>query len=291
MYATRVGLLAALALLIVSGALAFRALPSDDQIGRRAVAALTVAFGLFTMFWVEGSAIAPVGFASPAAIVTFASIFLLGLVAIAGATMFVIPPLPVPSLGRGVFAALTFAGFLAAPALLATGVDFAAASAGFGIFGILRTIGAVFLVRAVLRYGLLGVPLPTFAVRRGTIATGALAVLFIVAQIAQNVLSSAYGLITGGLVAGAFLFAAQPLQRAMENLISNRGARTPRPVTSGAATENERVYRLALEKFGADGRVTADEELALAHLADVMGITTRRATELRLDLARKKGAG
>ncbi|HEX9815704.1 MAG TPA: hypothetical protein VGB18_01880, partial [Candidatus Thermoplasmatota archaeon] len=215
--------------------------------------------------------------------------FGLAILALGAAAAFVAPrPGPEPRVARAVFWVLLAAGGLSILLILGTGSDYAAASAGFGIFGLLRTIGAVFLALAVVRYNLLRVALPDVAVRRGAIATGALATLFIVAQVAQNFLSAEYGLLTGGIVAGAFLFAAQPLQRAMENILSGGKARPSLTVPAGRLAENERVYRVALKKFQADGRITPEEELALAHLADALGLTTRRATELRLDITNNK---
>lgn len=266
-----------------------RFVASKHEGNRRAMAGLTLSLGLFTMFWICGNAAAPTPLDETGGLVLGISIMAFAVVALWAILPLLFTQGPTARLARWSFAALLLAGFLAIPVLLAVGLDYAAASAGFGIFGITRSVGAVFLARAVLRHDLLGMPLPTVAVRRGAIATGALATLFIVAQVAQNFLSSEYGLITGGIVAGAFLFAAQPLQRAMENIMSRGASKASLPFPAGRLAENERVYQLAMKKFTADGRITTEEELALAHLADALGLTTRRAMELRLELNSKRG--
>lgn len=142
---------------------------------------------------------------------------------------------------------------------------------GFGAYGVVRVVGVVLLALAVLRSDILGVALPRVVVRQGAIATGTLAVLFIVAQLAQNFLAAQYGLILGGVVAGAFLFAAQPLQRALE------GRSAPRE----GVGKNDDAFRAAVRLAFKDRRFSQDEELALADLAERLGIGARRATEIR----------
>ena len=138
----------------------------------------------------------------------------------------------------------------------------------YGLFGIARTIGTVLLALAVLKYDLLGVPLPRLAARRGALATGALAMLLIVAQIAQNFLSAQYGLLMGGIVAGAFVFAASPIQRAMERRDSAPAAPTRR---------SEESYRKAVRLALRDRRLTREEETHLHELARDLGIDGPRA--------------
>jgi hypothetical protein len=165
----------------------------------------------------------------------------------------------------------------------------------FGIFGILRVIGWIVLVHAILRHDLLGVPLPRLAVSRGAAAAGALAALFIVAQIAQNFLSATYGLVMGGIVAGAFLFAAQPLQRAFERIGSTSADRAPANTSAprGQAAAEE-SYLLALRLALRDKLLSRDEERGLVVLAHDLGIAPRRAHELQDQVereARAKGGG
>lgn len=135
----------------------------------------------------------------------------------------------------------------------------------FGAYGIIRTIGACLLALAVLRNDLLGVPLPRLVVQRGTLTTAGLASFFIVTQIAQNFLSDEYGLLTGGIVAGAVLFAASPLQRALERRSERRGRTGPQPADVEA-------FRHVAARLAADGRLSASDHRALAVLADQLGL-------------------
>jgi peptidoglycan/LPS O-acetylase OafA/YrhL len=157
----------------------------------------------------------------------------------------------------------------------------------YGAQGILRLIGWSALVYVILRAGLLGVPLPRFAVKRGTVAAGALAILFIVAQVAQNFFSAEYGLLSGGIIAGTFLFAASPIQKRIERMGERKPSeRAPKP---SAAKEQEAAYRDAVRLALRDRRFEADEELAIANLADRLGLTAMRAIEIRLAVEKERG--
>lgn len=155
-----------------------------------------------------------------------------------------------------------------------------------GAGGSVRTLAAFVLARAILRGGLLDLEPPQLARRRGAAPLGALAAFFIVAQVAQNFLSAQYGLLMGGIVAGAFAFAAQPLQRLMEpaSLAPSRAAPSAR-----ASGEHDEAYRAAVRVALRDRRLTRDEEVALADVAERLGIGARRAAEIRHDVEREKG--
>lgn len=153
--------------------------------------------------------------------------------------------------------------------------------------GVYRCITAFLLGFAILRYGLLGYDPQVRTARRGTLAMGALALLFIVAQVLQNVLSSQYGLIAGGVVAGTFLFAANPIQKGIER--ASERQHPPAESSSGRASGNEDAFRAAVQLAFKDRRFTKAEELALADLAERLGIGARRATEIRHEIE-KTGA-
>lgn len=153
-----------------------------------------------------------------------------------------------------------------------------------GAIGIARMFCALGLAYAVLRGDLLETGTSGLRLRGGVLATTALASLFIVAQVAQNFLAAQYGLLMGGVVAGTLVFAANPIQRAMEQQGSGPLRRTAR---KDRDAENERVYQLTLSKYLADGVLSPEEELALAHLVDQLGLTARRALELRQEAAGK----
>ena len=149
-----------------------------------------------------------------------------------------------------------------------------------GDVGIVRCLAAILVAVAVVRHDLLGVPLAAPKVRRGAVATGALALLFIVAQVAQNFFSAQYGLLTGGVVAGAFLFAANPIQKRIER--AGEGKSHTRP--TAAAPQAEAAFRNAVALAYKDRRFTHKEELALADLAEQLGLGARRATEIRHEI-------
>ena len=153
----------------------------------------------------------------------------------------------------------------------------------WGLLGIWRIIGWSLLVYAILRADLLGVPLPHFAVNRGAVAAGSLAVLFIVAQVMQNFFSAEYGLLTGGVIAGAFLFAASPVQRAFESMGEHKS-----PRGRGKRVQAEDSYRAALRFALKDQKLTKEEERSLVLLAHDLGIAPPRAYELRDEIARER---
>ena len=172
---------------------------------------------------------------------------------------------------------LLLASALAGCAMLAQEV---AGANDYGVFGILRTIGVIFLVVAVVKDNLLGIPLPRLVVKRGVLAGAALAILFIVAQVAQNVFSAQYGLLGGGVIAGTFLFAASPVQRAFER------RQTGDPVPRGGENRAEASYRKAVEWALRDGKLNRDEEGHLHELAHNLGITGVRAHAILVDVER-----
>jgi len=145
---------------------------------------------------------------------------------------------------------------------------------------IVRTLGALLVIFALTTGALDNGTRPAGTVRRSTLAAGALALLFIVAQIAQNFFSAEFGLVTGGVVAGCFLFAAAPLQRAMESMRDRepRVRSTPpsQPLTQACGSHDE-AYRAAVRVALRDRRLTREEELALADIAERLGIGARRA--------------
>jgi hypothetical protein len=151
-----------------------------------------------------------------------------------------------------------------------------------GPYGILRTAGTVLLVLAVVKYDVLGIPLPRLVVRRGPLAAGALAVLFIVAQVAQNFFSAKYGLLMGGVLAGGFVFAASPVQRAIERYFDRP---KPNPTASGSAHSG---YKAALRAAMRDGTLTRREERHLAEVAVALGISPVQALDLRDEVERER---
>lgn len=149
-----------------------------------------------------------------------------------------------------------------------------------GTIGLARIAGWAIIVWAILRHDLLDIGLRGVAIRRGTIGAASLAALFVVAQVAQSFFSAQYGLIMGGVVAGAMLFAASPIQRAVERL------QTPAPASASAPApwSDERAvkaYRHAVRAALNDGALNAAEEEHLAEVAETLGIGAAQALRLR----------
>lgn len=251
----------------------------DDPEAARHVSVLALAVGPFTVL------ILTLLYRSPT--IPVATTLAMGLVTLAATAPFAVAKSTTRDpLVRAVYPTLC------AAAVLAFGVTFASASGsseGFGVFGVVRTFGAAVLAYGIVRHDLLRVPLPRLVVRRGSLATGALAILFIVAQIGQNFFSAQYGLLMGGIVAGTFLFAVFPIQRAIE--------RWDRPLEPGASAAirapgaHDEAYRAAVRVALRDRRLTREEEVALADVAERLGIGAKRAVEIRHDVEAEKGLG
>lgn len=111
-------------------------------------------------------------------------------------------------------------------------------------------------------------------ISRAALAMMFLGVFFIVAQVAQNYLSEEFGYLTGGIAAGAMLFAVAPLQRVAERL-----ARVDRAPPDDRAAD---VYREAVELTLLDRAITPREERHLAHLAERLGLAAGSAMDIRL---------
>ncbi|HLE95848.1 MAG TPA: hypothetical protein VI997_00625, partial [Candidatus Thermoplasmatota archaeon] len=252
----------------------FRASGAQEGRARRAFAAVAVAFDVYVLFAVA-AVLAPGWNGST---VPFAAGTGLLVVLTVGAAVAFVP-------GRATHDARLASRLVAtfAASAVAGGVFWLVPGGEgreFGAFGIVRTIGAALLVLAIVRYDLLGVPLPRLAVSRGPLAAGALAILFVVAQVAQNFLAAQYGLLMGGVVAGAFLFAASPIQRAFE------GGRRDRAVAAAAVPDDAALeaYRAAVRAALADGAMTREEEEHLADVAHHLKLSPRDALRVRREV-------
>lgn len=136
------------------------------------------------------------------------------------------------------------------------------------INGVTRTIAVALIALAVFRHDALRAGLAARTADRATRATVGLAVLLVVAQVAQNYLTSAGGLLLGSVLAGALLFAAAPLQRAFEGRGSDEASKLA-------------TYRDAVRYALRDGVVTRKEEMHLAALAQQLGIGAADALRTR----------
>jgi hypothetical protein len=245
--------------------------PPTDRSGWVRSAAVALFFGAY-MMW-----LAPTWLIAPRSLWSLAFV----LVLVAGTC---IPWLVAAARGRSRFAlavALIWPAlaFLSMMYRLVPDNGLEVANDRFGVFGLMRIGGWLVLVYAILTADLLGVPLPRVAVKRGTVAAGALAVLFIVAQLAQNFFSAKYGLYLGGIIAGTFLFAANPIQRRIEGL--GHAAAGKAKADAGIPERAAIAYKAALRAAMRDGKLTRREEGHLAEVAVALGLDPMQVLRLR----------
>lgn len=255
-----------LCLLVGACALAYPRAPPTE---RRSLAVLAIVFGAWPIYFlpillVDGSALG--------------NVFLLAAAVLSACVWLGAQASGDPKPARAALFGLLglgLAGSVAGALLGASGAE------DYGTPGAVRTLMVALLAFAILRHDLLGVRLPRFAVSRGPLAAGALASLFIVAEIAENFIDTKYGLVVGGIVAGAVIFVASPLQRALEG----RSGAAP------LAADDERlaVFRDAARRYVRDGAVPRDEELRLARLARHLGIPHEEAARIRHEVEDEEG--
>jgi hypothetical protein len=188
--------------------------------------------------------------------------------------------LPEPTLARTALLAVVALGLVGCALAIAEngrGVD-------FGVYGVMRSVGAVCLGIAFFRYEFGGAKVGTRLKTSATSATVSLAVLFITAQIAQNYLAAQYGLLLGGILAGVFLLVAQPIQRALER--SPTRMQTADEAEAARSSSAQATYAAAVRLAVHDGAMTPEKELHLAAVADSLGIGHVQATRIRQEVAR-----
>ncbi|MEK6985178.1 MAG: hypothetical protein AABX89_02185 [Candidatus Thermoplasmatota archaeon] len=150
----------------------------------------------------------------------------------------------------------------------------------YGLGGIVTLVGLAGVAFALVRLNLLGVPLTQRRLRAGTLASVGLAALFITAQVAQNFLSDTFGLLIGGIVAGAVVFVAFPLQRAAERSLERRKA------VAGEDSPAAK-YRRLVETAWQDGKLGANERLLLSESMTMLGVDAETARRVDDDVARQ----
>lgn len=270
---------------IVPGVLAVRALYAEER-EVRVFAGLAAGTGVAFGFAVGGDALSGPGGATIFLVVAMPVLF--AIVASAFAWAFVMVRRE-SRVARAVALAILGATLLGVLRVATTGIGLFFDP--LGTVGLARLAGWVVLAITVVSAGWLDIK---FLSRHRTgLAAAALALLFIVAQVAQSFFSAEFGLLTGGIVAGAFLFAASPIQRAME-AFRDREPRASAPssprevaLASGA---NEDVYADAVRFALRDAVISLAEDRHLTKLAHRLGIHPERAIELREKCEREKGA-
>lgn len=155
-------------------------------------------------------------------------------------------------------------------------------AARLGVSGVVLVGANVAALLLLRRHGLFG---DASAGRRrvrlskGMVASLGLAALFITAQVAQNFFSAKIGLYSGGIVAGAVVFVAYPLQRAAERAVE-RGRRGDEAEGGPLA-----IYRSQVELAWKDGRMGANERMMLRDLRVRLGLAAEEAETVDHDVA------
>ena len=171
-----------------------------------------------------------------------------------------------------------------------------------GGHGVARVLMAALLAYAILKHQLLGIDVKVrFAIKTSTIAAVFLAVLFVVANIAQNFLGGQYGVVVGGAAAGLLFFAMAPIQRAAERLAEKA---VPVAAVAGiavpvVASRKERLadvagnlaaFRHVALRLAADGNLSSADHRALAILADDLGLGAVAVADVLADAGRTAAA-
>jgi len=247
--------MASIGALMVAAAWAFR---DADAVARRRLASIAAAFG-FYLAWNAGRALPDV--AGPDGATNALMVAVGALASLAW--------LAVPRAGGRRVPLLLFAGLIACGVMgyAETRILEAGGTDWFASAGWVRLAGLVVLGYAVVRADAMRQPLPRM--HMATVAMAALAVLFVVAQLLQNILSAQLGLVYGGAVAGVFLFAVNPIQRFAE-----------KHAEGGREAHAIETYRMAARLALRDRQLSKSEELELARLADRLRLTPSRALEL-----------
>lgn len=175
-------------------------------------------------------------------------------------------------------AALLLVPFLVAVGIYATGIGATARYATLAGFRLLVPLIAVY---ALVKFRLFDIDLKLkWTIKRGTLAAVFVAVFFVVAQLAQNYLSTNLGWAVGGIVAGLLLFAINPLQRVAER-VANVAMPNVQDSQQYRSTRRVEVYRSAVRLALADSVLTPDEETHLAELATELGLDPTEALAQR----------
>lgn len=150
-----------------------------------------------------------------------------------------------------------------------------------GFFGAVRLVSIGIFAYAIVRHSILGLDVRVnWTLKRGTVAAVFVGAFFVASQVAENFFSQTSGPVVGGLAAGLLLFAIAPIQRVAERL-ANRAV----PVaTEAAPSGREAAFRAAVRLALKGGRLTREDDLDLMRVADELGLSARRALELKHEM-------
>lgn len=154
-----------------------------------------------------------------------------------------------------------------------------------GFNGALRLPAIALFAYAVLRHQMLGLDLGLrWTIKSGTVAAAFVGVFLVATNVAQNLFSTQWGPLLGGVAAGVLFFALAPLQRAADRLAQRAVPDTGGKAGASRAAETFRdAVRLALH----DGAMTRAEEKHLAQIADRLGLRHAEAIAIRDEVERE----
>lgn len=125
---------------------------------------------------------------------------------------------------------------------------------------------------AVVRHELFGIESKIkWTVKRGTMAAIFLGIFFVVAQIAQNLLSERFGWWLGGAAAGLLLFAVAPLQRFAQR-VADAAMPGVKPFSDLQKSERYEMYREMATNAWIDGSLSKKERRILDGAAHRLGL-------------------
>jgi len=141
------------------------------------------------------------------------------------------------------------------------------------------------LVYAILRTQLFDLDLKLkWSLRRGTVVAIFAAVFIVVAQVAQEFLSGAFGWLAGGIAAGAMIIAIRPIERAADR-VAERTMPQVQATPAYVAFQKMEVYKAAVEEVLADGAVSQKDRRVLERLRAQLGLSADDARAMENDLA------
>lgn len=179
-----------------------------------------------------------------------------------------------------------FAVFLLLPAL---GAPLPPSGTWWDAFNMLSIPAVILVFIGLLGYGILRTQLfdldikIRWTISRGVLAATFIAAFFVVSQVAQNYLTSTYGVLLGGVAAGLLLFAISPLQRVADHL-AGRAVPAATGTPEYFAYRKLVVYRSALEEAMAHGGPSARDEAMLSRLARELQVSAEDCARVREDL-------
>lgn len=139
--------------------------------------------------------------------------------------------------------------------------------------GLATAVFAAFLAYGLLRVQLFDIDLRIkVGLRRSTVVTLVLVVVLGTAKVAELYLSRTYGILAGGIAAGAMLVLTPRLNR-MGDKVANAAMPQVQPTNAYLSFKKLEVYRAAVESAVETGGLTDKEKNALERLREKLGLS------------------